>query len=131
MRLYAPLYEGDSILRPDAAFGEPSLKVFKSPAPAPSFVRSNIQVEAANETALDIDAIMRIANRQRSLEVARLANLAYAATARALKAAFNALGDWLDRTETYERDNFFAAAENLADLEQRQRHFERTGMAHY
>jgi hypothetical protein len=39
--------------------------------------------------------------------------------------------DWLDRNETYERDSFFAASENLADLEQRQRHFERTGIAHY
>ena len=120
MRLYAPLYEGDSILRPDAAFGEPAVKVFRSPAPAPSFVRSNNQAEAANETVLDIEAIVRVASMQRSRELGRL-----------LKAAYTAVVDWLDRAETYERDNFFASAENLADLEQRQRHFERTGMAHY
>lgn len=120
MRLYAPLYEGDSILRPDAALGEPAVKVFRSPAPAPDFVRSNIQVEAANETALDIHEIERIARHQRSVELARM-----------VKAVFARIGDWLERIETSERDNFFAASENLADLEQRQRHFERTGMAHY
>jgi hypothetical protein len=120
MRLYAPLYEGDGILRPDAAYGESALKVFKSPARAPSFVRSNIEAEAAKETALDIEAIVHIARMQRGRELGRL-----------LKTAYTAVVDWLDRAETHERDSFFASAENLADLEQRQRHFERTGMAHY
>ncbi len=120
MRLYAPLYEGDGILRPDAAFGESVARVFRSPAPAADFVRSNIQVEAANETALDLHAIEQIARRERS-----------AALARMLKSLFKAVGDWLERNENFERDQFFAASENLADLEQRQRHFERTGLAHY
>ncbi len=120
MRLYAPLYEGDSILRPDAAFGEPAVRVFRSPAPAADFVRSNIQAEAANETALDIRAIEHMARHQRSVELGRM-----------LKALFASIGAWLERNENFERDNFFAAAENLADLEERQRHFERTGMAHY
>lgn len=120
MRLYAPLYEGDSILRPDAALGEPAVRVFRSPPPAPEFVRSNIQEEAAQETALDIHAIEQIARNHRNTEIARM-----------LRAMFTAIGDWFERNEYNERDNFFAAAENLADLEQRQRHFERTGMAHY
>ena len=120
MRLYAPLYEGDSILRHDAALGEPAFKVFRSPAPAADFVQSNIQAEAANETALDLHAIEQIARRERSLELARI-----------VKAMFKSIGDWLERNENYERDSFFAASENLADLEQRQRHYERTGMAHY
>lgn len=120
MRLYAPLYEGDSILRPDAAFGEPAVKVFRTPAPAADFVRSNMQVEAANETALDIHAIELAARQQRSVEIARW-----------VKSMFAAISDWFERQENFERDNFFAASENLADLEQRQRHFERTGMAHY
>ncbi len=120
MRLYAPLYEADSIVRPDAAFGERAGKVFKAPAPAADFVRSNNKAKAANETVLDIDAIVQLAHRQRGAELGRL-----------LKAAYTAVVDWLDRNETYERDSFFAASENLADLEQRQRHFERTGIAHY
>lgn len=120
MRLYAPLYEGDSILRPDAAFGESAAKHFRSPAPTFDFVRSNIQADAANETVLDIHAIEQLARRQRSAELARM-----------LKSAFSAIGDWLERQENFERDRFFAASENLADLEQRQRHFERTGLAHY
>ena len=120
MRRYAPLYEGDGILRADAALGERALKVFKSPASAPVIVRSNIPAEAANETGLDLEAIVRTANRERSRQFGRL-----------LKAAYTAVVDWLDRNETWERDSFFAAAENLADLEQRQRHFERTGIAHY
>lgn len=104
MRLYAPLYEGDSILRPDAAFGEPAARVFRSPAPAPNFVRSNIQVEAANETALDIHAIEQIARRQRSAEIARL-----------LKALFTAVGAWFEREQSSESDSYFAASHNLAD----------------
>ncbi|MBE0619119.1 MAG: hypothetical protein IH605_00860 [Burkholderiales bacterium] len=120
MRLYAPLYEGDSILRPDAAFGEPAVKVFRSPAPATDFVRSNIQSDAANETALDIHAIEQLARRHRSIVIGRM-----------LKTLFKAVGEWFERNEYFERDRFFAASENLSDLEQRQRHFERTGMAHY
>jgi hypothetical protein len=114
------VYEGDSILRPDAAFGEPAVKVFRPPAPAQDFVRSNIPLEAANETALDVHAIVRAAGIQRSIELGRV-----------IKAMFTAVGDWFERNENFERDNFFAASENLADLEQRQRHWERTGYAHY
>ncbi len=120
MRLYAPLYEGDGILRPDAAFGEAAQSATKSAGLARGFVRSNIQAEAANETALDLHAIEMKARAMRSAEIARL-----------LKGAYNAIVDWLDRADTFERDRFFAQAENLADLEQRQRHFERTGIAHY
>lgn len=120
MRLYAPLYEGDSILRPDAAFGEPSVRVFRSPAPVADFVRSNNQADAANETVLDLLAIEQMARRQRGVELARM-----------IKAVFASIGAWLERNENFERDSFFAASENLADLEQRQRHFERTGTAHY
>jgi hypothetical protein len=120
MRLYAPMYEGDSFLRPDAAIGAPAAKVFKSPAPATPFVRSNIPAEAANETVLDVRAIEKRALAMRNTEFARM-----------LKAAYTAVVDWLDRNETWERDRFFAAAENLSDLEQRQRHFERTGLSHY
>jgi hypothetical protein len=120
MRLYAPLYEGDSLLRPDAALGERAATVFKTPASAADFVRSNNQVEAANETVLDLHAIEQTARTMRGAEVARL-----------LKTAYNAVVDWLERIETQERDNFFAASANLADLEQRQRHWERTGLTHY
>jgi hypothetical protein len=127
MRLYAPLSEGDSILRPDAAFGEPAVKVFKSAAPATAFVRSNIQVEAANETALDIHMIEQLARRHRSEEFARAFAAGFAAVSKMLRA----IGDWFERNDNYERDQFFAASENLSDLEQRQRHFERTGTTHY
>ena len=120
MRLYAPLYEGDSILRPDAAIGKSARSVSKTPAPAAYFVRSNIQIEAANETVPDLHAIEQTARATQSAEVARL-----------LKAAYTAVVDWLERNKNYERDRFFAASSDLADLEQRQRHFERTGCAHY
>jgi hypothetical protein len=131
MRLYAPLYEGDSFLRPDAAIGAPVRNVFKAPALASDFVRSNIQVEAANLTALDFHAIEYTARVLRSIELGRLLNNAANSVTTALNAVFTAVVDWLDRNETYERDYFFETAGNLADLENRQRHFERTGLAHY
>jgi len=125
------MYEGDSFLRPDAAIGAPVRAVFKAPAHAPDFVRSNIQVEAANQTALDIHAIEQTARALRSAELARLINIAATSLADWLKTAHAAVVDWFERGEYQERDNFFAASANLADLEQRQRHWERTGCAHY
>ncbi len=101
MRLYAPLYEGDSILRPDAALGERAVANSKSPAPTATIVHSNMPLAPAND----------------------IAHMA--------KALFAKIAAWLERNENKERDNFFAASENLADLEQRQRHFERTGVPHY
>jgi len=117
MRLYAPLYEGDDTLRPDAALAESSAAVKKSSAPAPAIVRSNIAIEATNETAAEA----------RDAGIARLAKTLFTAIGRWLERG----EEWLERSEHHERDSFFAASENLADLEQRQRHFERTGIAHY
>jgi hypothetical protein len=120
MRLYAPLYEGDSLLRPDVALGEPAVTVFKTPSRAIDIVHSNIEVDAANETPLDLYSIEQAARAMRAAEVGRM-----------MKAAYVAVVDWLDRNETSERDYFFATSANLSDLENRQRHFERTGLAHY
>ena len=131
MRLYAPMYEGDSFLRPDAAIGASVRPVMKDPTQVPGFVRSNIQAEAAGLTALDIHAIEQAARVLRGAELAHLLNHTYTALANRLKAAHTAVVDWFERVEYQERDNFFAASENLADLEQRQRHFERTGLARF
>jgi|GEM_PF-2544996 len=131
MRLYAPLYEGDSFLRPGSAIGAPVRTVFRTPALAPDFVRSNIQAEAAELTALDLQAIVQGARVLRNAELARLLNKATTSFANWLKAADTAVVDWFERGEYQERDNFFAASANLADLEQRQRHYERTGQTHY
>lgn len=131
MRLYAPMYEGDSFLRPDAAIGARVGRSFKMPSTATEFVRSNTQVEAANQTALDILAVEQTARALRSAEVARLLRIAYTYVSNGLKAAHRAIVEWLERVETQERDNFFAASANLADLEQRQRHWERTGSTRY
>ena len=120
MRLHAPLYEGDSILRPDVALGEAVAKLYKTPASKADFVRSNIQQEAAEATALDLHAIERAARHARAAWIAGK-----------LKAMHQAVVDWLERNDNFERDRFFAESSNLADLEQRQRHWERTGRAHY
>jgi hypothetical protein len=125
------MYEGDSILRPDAAIGGPARTFFKAPAPAVDLVRSNIQFEAANETARDIHAIEQAAHVLRSQELARLLQRAYNALADLLQTTHTAVANWLERIDYQERDRFLAASANLADLEQRQRHYERTGRAHY
>ncbi|MHB8667757.1 MAG: hypothetical protein ACYC7B_09620 [Burkholderiales bacterium] len=101
MRLYAPLDHSDSLLRPDAALGERTATNSKSAARTATIVRSNTPLQHASDTA------------------------------HMTKALFAKVAAWLERNENSERDAFFAASENLADLEQRQRHFERTGVAHY
>ena len=120
MRLYAPMYEGDSILRPEAALGEIVSRLFKTPDTATDLVRSNIQEEAALETALDLHAIEKRARAARSAWIAAK-----------LSSMHQAIVDWFERNDNFERDNFFAGACDLSDLEQRQRHWERTGSAHY
>ena len=120
MRLYAPLDESNSILRPGAALGEPAAATRKTPATRASIVRSNIGLEAANESTLDIAVIEQDARNQRNIKFGHI-----------VKSLFTTIGAWLERNENRERDHFFAASDNLADLEQRQRHFERTGVAHY
>jgi hypothetical protein len=125
------MYEGDSILRPDASIATAALEKFRTPARAIDFVRSNTQAEAANQTAADIQAIVHAAHALRSAEMARLVRSAASAVAKALKTAHNAVVNWLERVENHQRDSFFAASANLADLEQRQRHWERTGSTHY
>ena len=131
MRLYAPMYEGDSFMRPDAAIGAPVRTVFNAPAFSPDFVRSNIQAEAANLTVLEIHALVQSARVLRSIELARLLHIAATSVAGMLKAAGTAVAEWFERAEYQGRDSFFAASANLADLEQRQRHWERTGLTHY
>jgi hypothetical protein len=131
MRLYAPMYEGDSFLRPDATIGAPVRPDSRTAAAAPDFVRSNMQTEAAYETALDILALVHAARMLRSIEVARLLKAAATSVTNWLKVANAAVVAWFDRVDYQERDSFFAASANLADLEQRQRHWERTGQTHY
>jgi hypothetical protein len=125
------MYEGDGILRPDAAIGASIRRLSETPARTPDFVRSNTQVESANLTALDIHSIEQAAHALRRTEMARLLRNAATSMVSGLKAAHAAVVDWLERIEYQERDSFFAGSANLADLEQRQRHWERTGRAHY
>jgi hypothetical protein len=125
------MYEGDSFLRPDAAIGATIRRLSKTPEVTPDFVRSNTQVEAANLTEVDIHAIEQAAHELRRTEMARLLRNAATSMASGLKAVHTAVVDWLERIEYQERDSFFAGSANLADLEQRQRHWERSGHAHY
>jgi hypothetical protein len=118
MRNYARPAAGDSIPCPDAGFGEPAVKVVGSPARASGSVRSTIQVEAANEAALDIHAILQIASRERS-----------AACERMRTALFTTVGAWFERSKCVERGGCFAASGNPAGLERPPRHFESTGTA--
>jgi hypothetical protein len=114
------MYEGDSFLRPDAAIGAPVRTVVKATTHAPVFVHGNIETEAASQTALDLHALEQTVRQLRGTELAHL-----------LKAAYTAVADWFERIDNQERDEFFAASANLSDLEQRQRHWERTGHSHY
>jgi hypothetical protein len=125
------MYEGDSVLRPDAAIGASLRALFKAPAPTVDFVRSNIPAERANPTVPEIQAIAQTARALRSAAMARLLKSAAASMAHGLKAVHAAVADWFERIEYQERDNFFAASTDLADLEQRQRQWERTGCARY
>ena len=118
MRLYAPLYEGDGFRHPGPAVGERTVNASSPLLPETEF-RGDVQ-EAARNTQLDLLALERAARAARGVWIARK-----------LRAMHDAVVNWLDRIEHSERDNFFAGACDLPDLERRIKHFERTGVAHY
>jgi hypothetical protein len=106
MRLTAPLYEGDSLIRSGPAYGESTPGVPTKPG------------EAKPETAIELD-VAEIEARARTLRAAYVG-----AWLGRLWERFEA---WLEKGRRDREEAYLAQAENLADLEARMRKLERDG----
>jgi hypothetical protein len=120
MRFYAPLDDGDSATRPpidlDLALGQ----AVKTAVSETSFVHGNMRLEGMSGHAFDSAALERRARAARSAWVGSK-----------LKSYYQALVDKFERAGRSELENYLAASENLADLEDRIRRFERHPASYY
>jgi hypothetical protein len=114
MRLTAPLYEGDSLIRSGPAPGgevtpaadQPVLEVEPKP------------VEAKPETVFELNEA-EIEARARAMRAAYIGAL--------LGRLWDRFEGWLERGRYARDEAYLAKAENLADLEARMRRLERDG----
>jgi hypothetical protein len=111
MRFDAPLYEGDSVIRPGPAFslgdspvaGKPEAKVEPEALEAKVFELSVAEVEA----------------RARAMRAAYIGGL--------LSRVWDRFEAWLEKGRRAREEAYLAQADNLADLEARMRRIERQG----
>ena len=116
MRLSAPLYDGDSIIRPG-----PSAQT----APSEPLVEAEVGRGIVRRS---MDAIDTVTMDPWTIE--RRAKVLRAAFIRSLfKSFYDRLSRWFDRREMAEREEYLAASQNLAELEARMRRLERRGLS--
>jgi hypothetical protein len=120
MRFYAPLYEGDNSIRPDAGLELALGQAVKSGMSETDFVHGNMLAEATTGPNFDLAALERRARAARSAWVGSQ-----------LKYYYQALVNKFERAGQSELEHYLAASENLADLEARIRRFERQQVSYY
>lgn len=104
MRLTAPLYEGDSLLRSGPAFGDEAAPEVAPPAKP---------VEVFELTVADLEARARTMRARYVGEV--------------LQRAWAGLEAWVEKGRRNREEAYLSRAQNLSDLEDRMRKLERDG----
>jgi hypothetical protein len=122
MRLTAPLYEGDSVIRSGPAFGPDEAPAF-GPDEAPAAVETAAEVlpepvEAPADAVFELN-IVEIEARARAMRAAYIG-----ASVGRLWDRFEA---WLEKGRRARDEAYLARAANLSDLEMRMRRLERDG----
>lgn len=114
MRLTAPLYEGDSVLRSGPAFGAD-----ETPAGVERAAEAAAEpVAKAPETAFELNAT-EIEARARAMRAAYISA--------AVKRLWDRFEAWLEKGRRQREEAYLARAANLSDLEARMRRLERDG----
>ena len=114
MRLYPPMYPGDSMLLPGTFSGGSAAKTGKPAYSRTYLVQSTIDAKDAPAFAIDLAAIEARARAARAAWVGS-----------ALKSMFQAMLRKFERGDQAEMEHYLAASENLSDLELRIRRYER------
>jgi hypothetical protein len=108
------MYPGDSILQPGTFPGSDASGTRTTATSRAYFVRSNIPVETAPEPGVDVAAIERQASAARAAWIGSK-----------LKSYYEALMRKFARGGQAEMENYLAASQSLADLEERIYRYER------
>jgi hypothetical protein len=114
MRVYVPMYEGDSIIHAGPVPGGDIASAWETAISKTSFVQSNRGADSVSESSLDTAALEQRARTARSAWVGSK-----------LKSFYQNLVRRLERAGQSEMENYLAASQNLADLEERIRRYER------
>ena len=114
MRLYPPIYRGDGIVRPGTLPGGDFISACDEADSRAAFVRSNIRVGRTPEARVDAAVPQPQSRARRSVWVGSK-----------LKPYYEALVRKFERAGQAEMENYLAASQNLADLEERIRRYER------
>ena len=119
MKFYPPMYLGDGIFRPGTVPGGNTPSFWEEAVSKQNFVRSNIASESA-VTALPAAPALVVATLEQRARAARSAWVGSK-----LKSFYVALVRKFERGGQAELENYLAASQSLADLEERIRHYER------
>lgn len=114
MRLYPPMYPDDSILRPGSVPGGNAVSAWDVALSRTPFVRSSMRAESAPQPGVATAELERQARATRTAWVGSK-----------LKSYYEALVRKFERAGQAELENYLAASQNLADLEERIRRYER------
>lgn len=114
MKLYPPIYPGDSFLQPGKVPGGDAEGSWNAAALRMFVVRSNMRADREPEFMLDFTAIEQQARAARSAWIGSK-----------LKSYYQALVRKFERAGPAEKENYLAASQCLADLEERIRCQER------
>ena len=120
MRLYPPMYPGDSILPLGTFPGDDALGTLETATFRTYFVHSNMGAESAPELEVDVSMIERQARATRAAWVGSK-----------LKSYYEALVRRFARGGQAEMENFLAASQSLADLEERIHRYGRMQSRYY
>ena len=120
MRLYSPIYAEDGILQPGTFPGGDVTKLGKIGDCRAGIVRSTNPVASASEPARDIAATEKRTRAARNTWVGSK-----------LKSYYEVLVRKFARAGQSELENYLAASQNLADLEDRIRRYQRRQQSRY
>lgn len=120
MRLYPRMFRGSNLLKPGIAYSGDAARVQDEAGCVVMMVHRSNAVESAPRPALDLAAIE---------ECARAARTAWVGSK--LKPYFEALVRKFALGGPSEMEKYLAASQNLADLEERMRHYERRQLPYY
>lgn len=114
MRFYIPIYPGDSVQEPGIVPGGDAVNSWKVPLFSPSLVRRTMR--AGNNSAAAVSA-SRPGQGMQAKQGAWVGSK--------LKSYYEALVRKFESAGQAELENYLAASQNLADLEERIRRYER------
>lgn len=120
MRFYLPIYPTDCVQEAGSIPGGDAVNSWKTPLFSPILMRRTIGAGSAADTAADAD---RPGQRMQARHGGWVGSK--------LKSYYEALVRKFESAGQAELENYLAASQNLADLEQRIRRYERMHSRHY